>query len=279
MKDFSTAKNGYNKDEVLNFVQELEQKLEEKSQQIYMLEQELENYRANVEEINKKGENISIALTAAVEKAKQIEKSSYNVYSLKIQELEILYARWEKVLNELVDKYPNLDEIDNVKRLMKEFKNSIKSSLKEDFRFINVQNVVTPATDPMRALLSKMNSYLDKQIESNKKVKTSKRVRKQLPKDMKTKQSELNKLEEKSMIKPIYNSKIEDGEKYDSLVDKFLTENAIPDSAYANKIASKVTVMPGISESGFDLKEAVNPKDDLEEIMKSFDFFKNENKS
>ena len=29
------------------------------------------------------------------------------------------------------------------------------------------------------------------------------------------------------------------GEKYESLVDKFLTEDATPDSAYANKIASK----------------------------------------
>ena len=26
-------------------------------------------------------------------------------------------------------------------------------------------------------------------------------------------------------------------------------------------------------DSGFDLKEAVNPKEDLEEIMKAFDFY------
>ena len=30
---------------------------------------------------------------------------------------------------------------------------------------------------------------------------------------------------------------------------------------------------PTPNESGFDLKEAVNPKDDLEEIMKAFDFY------
>ena len=40
-----------------------------------------------------------------------IENSSKNVYNLKIQELEILYKRWEKVLNEIVKKYPNLDEV------------------------------------------------------------------------------------------------------------------------------------------------------------------------
>ena len=32
---------------------------------------------------------------------------------------------------------------------------------------------------------------------------------------------------------------------------------------------------PDVNESGFDLEEAVNPKDDLEEIMKSFDFYEN----
>lgn len=276
MKEFQTAKNGYNKDEVEAYLNEVQDKLNLKDQAIAKLESELSSYRAQDNEIKQKGENIAIALTAAVEKAKQIEKSSYNVYNLKIQELEILYARWERVLNELVEKYPKLDEIDNVKKLMIEFRNAIKSNLKEDFRFINVQNS-NSSEDPMRALLSKMNSYLDKQLDNNKKPKTKPRIRKQLPKDMQTKQSELNKLEEKSlMIKPIYNAHIEDGEKYESLVDKFLTEDVVPDSAYANKLTGAKT-SPVLDDSGFDLKEAVNPKDDLEEIMKSFDFFKAEN--
>ena len=139
-------------------------------------------------------------------------------------------------------------------------------------------NVVTPATDPMRALLTKMNSYLDKQVTQDKPPKTKPRIRKQLPADMQTKQSELNKLEEKSvMIKPIYESKLNEGEKYESLLDKFLSQDATPDSAYANKITAKARVMPEANETGFDLKEAVNPKQDLEEIMKSFDFFVNAN--
>ena len=91
---------------------------------------------------------------------------------------------------------------------------------------------------------------------------------------MQQKQSELNKLEEKSaMIKPIYQSKIAEGEKYDSLLDKFLSEDATLDSAYANKITKHEKLQK--NETGFDLKEAINPKEDLEEIMKSFDFFNN----
>ena len=272
MKDFATAKNGYNKDEVALFISQLEDELSEKQQKINSLQQELEGFRACEKEIKEKERNVSLALTAAVEKAKQIEKSSNNVLNLKIQELNVLYARWERVLNELIEKYPNLDEINNVKKLMQDFKNSIKSSIKEDFRFNNSQTQTS--TDPMRILLQRIQGNMDRQLEGNKPPMVKPRIRKQLPQDMQTKQSELNKLEEKStMIKPIYNSRIEAGEKYESLVDKFLTEDATPDSAYANKITSKVSVMPDVSESGFDLKEAVNPKQDLDEIMKSFDFF------
>ena len=47
-------------------------------------------------------------------------------------------------------------------------------------------------------------------------------------------------------------------------VDEFLAENPQSNELYKNV---------EIQSSGFDLKEAVNPKDDLEEIMKAFDFF------
>ncbi len=279
MINFKIVKKGYDKKDVDQHILELEARLENKQQQIAKLEQELLYYRQNENEISERGQNITLALTAAVEKAKQIEKSSLNVYALKIQELQVLYARWEKVLNELVDKYPNLDEIDNVKRLMKEFKNSITSNLKEDFRFSSLQNEITPNSDPMRALLSKMNYYSNKRVDEGKKIRTAKRERKPLSRDMRIKQSELNKLEEKSMIKPIFTSKLEAGEGFETLADKFLTESATPDSAYANKLAGKIGAIPEPNNSGFDLKEAVNPKDDLEEIMKSFDFFKPENKN
>ncbi|MBO7527986.1 MAG: hypothetical protein J6T74_08910, partial [Clostridia bacterium] len=132
MKEFQTAKNGYSKDEVREYITQLEEKLEFKEQEVLALSKDLEKYIKEEKQLKEKQSNISIALTAAVEKAKQIEKSSGNVYKLKIEELQILYARWEKVLNEIVDKYPNLDEVDNVKRLMQQFSNAIKSDLKED---------------------------------------------------------------------------------------------------------------------------------------------------
>ena len=79
--------------------------------------------------------------------------------------------------------------------------------------------------------------------------------------------------EEKSNIKPIANVEVENNEDYDSPVEKFLQEDS-SDATYTNFL-SKNPKSNGLepNESGFDLKEAVNPTEDLEEIMKAFNFY------
>ena len=56
---------------------------------------------------------------------------------------------------------------------------------------------------------------------------------------------------------------LEDNDDYDNLVDKFLNSQPPEEQPKSLKIQS----------SGFDLKEAINPKQDLSEIMKAFDFY------
>ena len=90
MKQFQTARNGYSKEEVESYINDLNEQIEQKNAEIDRLNKALSKYVETEQDIAEKGENISIALTAAVEKAKQIEKSSKNVYKLKIEELEIL---------------------------------------------------------------------------------------------------------------------------------------------------------------------------------------------
>ncbi|MBE7082585.1 MAG: hypothetical protein E7378_02790 [Clostridiales bacterium] len=276
MKDFQTSRNGYKKEEVREYIDELESECEDLKVQNLNLAKQLDLLKERQAEVLEKEHSISLALTAAVEKAKQIEKSSYNVYRLKIEELEILYARWEHVLNELIANYPNLDEIDNVKKLMTDFKATIKANIKEDFKFTAVPNNSQKDQDPMRVLLSRMNGAVDRQIEERKTPQRRKTTRRQLSKDVLTKQTELCRLEEKAvMIKPIYEAKMSEGETGATLLDRFLSDDASLDSAYATNITAKCRVTPKANETGFDLKEAVNPKDSLEQIMKSFDFFAN----
>ena len=45
-----------------------------------------------------------------------------------------------------------------------------------------------------------------------------------------------------------------------------------------NSVITADLAYPTPNESGFDLKAAVNPKDDLNEIMKAFDFYEEEPK-
>lgn len=266
MKDFQISRNGFNKEEVIAFIDEKDEEISSLKKQIVDMNRELENYRSRDKALKEKEQNISIALTASVEKAKQIEQSSANVYKLKIEQLEILYSRWEKVLNEIVDKYPALDETDNVKKLLSEFKAAIKSNLNEDFRFNTTKGMDVLSKDPMRALLNKLNSSLSNQLDNSKIIRTDKRPRKPIPKDMQNKQSELSRLTEKSeMIKPVYENKYKEKNNAASVIDKFLTDK--------KENNGDIQVEP----SGFDFKEALNPKEDLDEIMKSFDFFKQNN--
>ena len=273
MAQFSVVKNGYDKKEVELYVDKLKSQLDNEKQKTKQLSQELQEYKNQDRDIRKKGENISIALTAAVEKAKQIEKSSKNVYKLKIQQIGLLYNRWEKLLNAMLEKYPGIDEVENVKTLLSDFKSSLKTTLKDDFQLSSITSPVQTDNDTIRLLLGKLNSLNAKTGE----VKKEKIERKHLSKDMLDGQTELERIEEKApLIKPIYESTLEDNEGFENLADKFLTEKSNDNSAYANIITSKVKAIPDVNETGFNLKEAINPKHDLDEIMKAFDFFSGE---
>lgn len=96
---------------------------------------------------------------------------------------------------------------------------------------------VTSESDSMRALLNKMQEYKKQKEQEDIKVV---------------------KIERNSKIKPICNN---------TNIDEFLSSKPDNDKLYENI---------EIESNSFDLKEAVNPKDDLDIIMKAFDFFNNE---
>ena len=77
----------------------------------------------------------------------------------------------------------------------------------------------------------------------------------------------------KSQIKSISNLKIDDGDKFESLVDKFLSTDEDEDksNSYENAVLNKKK-----KENNFDLSEALTPDDDLSTIMESFDAFNTE---
>ena len=268
---FESAKNGYEKAEVDSYVQNLNAELQTWKKRAMQAEADYIKLKERESEVKKNGENIALALTAAIEKAKQIENSSKNVYKLKIQQISILYDRWEMLLNEILTKNPKLEDSHNIKFMLQDFKKTIENVVSQNFENTK-ENEKQTSNDTMRVLLSKMTRYgaKDEVKKSGKKIE-----RNNLSKDLRTGLTELKRMEDKAtMIKPITDLTLEKNENYETLADKFLEEEA-QNPQYTNFMSKKLTTddFPYPNESGFNLKEAVNPKDDLDEIMKSFDFF------
>ena len=264
--NFSKQKNGYNEEEVDNYIRSInlehQRELMEKNNLIDKL-------TAEVQSVKNKEKSINLALTAAVDKAKEIEESSQKIYKLKLEQLGMLYTKWEILLNEMIKNNSNLKDITNINEDMENLKASIKNALKDDF---NIELMTkTPATDPIKILLNRLTGVKSDTISPEQKVKIIKRNK---PCPTLSQKTDLEKLQEKSsQIKPIINLELKKDEEYENLVDKFLaSEDDIPEKY------SKLLNVPDYSkgESKFDLNEAINPKEDLQEIMKSFDFY-NEN--
>ena len=269
--NFSKQKNGYDPIEVDKYLKKLESEnkevVDEKNRQI-------EELKMQIAKLQTSSNSIALALTAAVDKAKEIEESSKNIYKLKIEQMNILYMKWEMLLNEMTKKYPMI-KISGVRDDVESLKLSIQKALKDEF---NVEIMKTnPATDPIRSLLDKLTGRKNeikkqKEIENTSFIDESdnKLVIERKSKVKSSDKTELYKLEEKSpKIKPIVNMNLEKDDKYENLVDKFLnSDNIETESGTFNFSSNKK------DNNGFDLEDCVNPKDDLEVIMKSFDFFK-----
>lgn len=247
-----------------------EEELDQKNKEITRLREEVEALRSGQKHLASKKASISNALVAAVDKAKEIEDSSKKVYELKINQISALYARWEKLLEEMLEKYPNLVETENVSHMVKNFKQSIVDVMSQDFDIPKIQNVATSG-DQIRTLLSRVNKTEKKEV-----VKIERKKSKPIEKAPRV-------LDERpTLIRPIVNMSMTKDEGFETLADKFLNiDEEEEESVGLNKaVCSKVSkddpyAFPDVNESGFDLEEAVNPKDDLEEIMKSFDFYEN----
>ncbi len=261
--NFSKQKNGYNENEVENYITSLnlehQKELKEKDVEIAHLKSKLQG-------ISTKESSIAFALTAAVDKAKEIEESSQNIYKLKLEQLGMLYSKWEIFLNEMLKKYPEIDEVENLKEKMIGLKNSIRLALKDDFNIDLMTK--TPATDPIKNLLNRLTEK--KQVGPTKKKEIKRKTNASA-----TQKTDLNKIEERAnLIKPISDIKLNKDEEFENIVDKFLSsEDDVPSNF------KKVLNVPDYTQGDgkFDLNEAINPKEDLKEIMKSFDFFDENN--
>lgn len=300
MFKFSLDKKGYNTKEVNDYINNLylkyEEKLSEQKDRVFALKSELEKAQARLDHYIEKDKQISQALIYAVEKADEIESASKKIYELEIKRVRLLYKRWEELLLEVESKYPQINNNSYIYSLLDSFKASINDVLEQNFNLNNSmktaenlkQNLKKNGDSYIKNILNKMEYAFSSQPEAEKtRVTTPKQTIKKIDisnvmSNHEKEQSRMNALSNRLNV--ITNSlSLKSNE---DLVDGYLNsdlDDEFANTAYAKNITRKKITQednspfnyayPTPNDSGFDLKEALNPKEDLDEIMKAFDFF------
>ena len=236
---FSSEYNGYNRREVEEFIAKLkaehEAMLMEEKLKVLESEKKLLDYKSKSYDLENRERSIMSALDMF---RKYEDEGKRNLTELKATQLKMVYGQIEILFQELSIKYPGIEHNNSLRKISEDIEQILQQL---DFsERAELTNPIKTENDSMRMLLNKMQGY-------RKASETPREVR-------------IDRINEKNMIKPVTDMKLEDGESYANLVDKFL------DTRPEEKTRS-------IQSSGFDLKEAINPKDDLAEIMKAFDFY------
>ena len=293
MGNFKIIKKGYSQLEVDSYIEKLkndyESRLSEQKDRIFYLKDQLDKIT------NSKDNELVTSLVSAVERAKLIENSSKNIYELETKKLNLLYTKMENLLND-----ENIYNDRSVKQELLALIQDCRKSLQNNIS-LQDQNLKESAMgDPVKRLLSKMIGFNKistdfNKIETEKEpttktikvVPTDEDIRKETNtnniKVVQVKRQEVKEKEKEKVVNQ-QSSVASDFDKFlseDSNLNGANFENIMFQSKKKKNASSYVTggdlgdLSP--NESGFDLKEAVNPKEDLDEIMKAFDFFNDEN--
>lgn len=210
-----------------------EKTLMEERLKLLEAEKKIMAFKQKWEEVEVREKNIVSALESF---KKQQNEGTRNIELLKGEQLRMIYLSLQSFLQDINKRYPGILLSASYKKIVGDIEAVLA---KNDAKRDEIIEIGTD-NDPMRLLLLKMQ---DKKTTSPKEVRVERAV------------------ERPSQIKPVCEMELSENDKFDNLVDKFLSTR--PEEPKVNTITS----------SGFDLKEAISPTQDLSEIMKAFDFY------
>ena len=286
MNDFTLVKHGYDPNEVQNYIIRLkanyEAKLAEQKDRIFYLKDQLDTFTSANEN------ELITSLARAVERAKQIESSSQNIFELETKRLKLVYSRMESLINNVQDK-TSLEELKS--KLLTQIK-ECSAGLDKNVQMMTQSISLIDGEDPVRRLLQKItnknrvvnigniDNFISQMQPQESVVKPAK---KQTPTPVVP--EPVNVQYKTEVVQTVPNKKTNNTFKNflsdDEEDAKSATFENIMFKSKKKKSNSVITAelsYPTPNESGFDLKEAVNPKDDLSEIMKAFDFYEEDTK-
>lgn len=264
MAKFDINKKGYDTEQVDTFINKLslkyEEKLSEQKDRVFALKNELSGLEDRLENYKNKDKQISQALIYAVEKAEQIENNASKLYDLEIKRIRLLYKNWE----ELVTKMLMVDIPSSLKREIGQFNNTVKEVLEQNNRMsgsVIRKDLHNNSNNYIRNLLNKMDYAFNSKNNQNADQKLLNNFAKETEKEN-MRMIDLSGKLDKIKVKGTGN-----------MAENYLNSEETDDNSVFAKTLMRKKSEPKPSESGFNLEDALNPKEDLDEIMKAFDFF------
>ncbi len=263
MENFRRESNGYSTREVDDFLQkmrrEYSEKLRRQNEKMISMTQEMNDLKYSLEIYKEKEKRVSKALIRAVQKAEEITASSRVVYDLEIKRVQLLYKKWENVLQELRSKFAGIvpgDELDN---LVGDFQYALTVTLNSTLNEKGERVYSKSVLERMQHKAPVSNGKIDPSItlkENEVKVYYD---------------SEGNRLES------ITRQRENDSEV--TLAQKYLNGEDVEMPKSYGQVLPYDLSMPPIEftqalqqqKDGFNLNEALHPQESLKEILKAFD--------
>ncbi len=211
---FKTQPNGYDCEEVDEYITRLKAEMLEQKFSLLEAEKRFYELQNKKDEVEAKEKSILKAIQVFEDAQKFQEEGSKNMYALKVEQMLLVYRKFEDVLKKIYYLHPEIKNERSLESLLSELDDLLEKAKGESQAGI-LTSPINSNNDSMRVLLGKMQEYR-RNGEPAKEVRIA-------------------------------------------------------------RVSAKVqSDAPKQGDGKFDLKEAVNPKMGLEEIMKAFDFFNNE---
>lgn len=265
MAKFDINKKGYDPEQVDTFINKLslkyEEKLSEQKDRVFSLKNELSILEERLNSYREKDKQISQALMFAVEKAEEIEGNASKLYDLEIKRLRLLYKDWDDTLDALL----NADLPRELGEKVINLKNTIGKVLEQNNKMgsnMIRKDLHKNSDNYIKNLLNKMDYAINEKPKAS-----AKSVASHMSQETEKENTRIINLGDK--LKSVKASGS------GSMAENYLNSEEETPSLYARNLTRGKP--PKKQESGFDLEDALNPKEDLDEIMKSFDFFLNKN--
>lgn len=249
---FETEKKGYNKAQVNDFVAKTDKIMSSLRVKNAELSMEIEKLEEEVEILKNEQLKFRERTIIAIEN----ENNNKKLYDLEMARLDELISSWDETLKKIREKY---GVIPSLEKKALAFKTELEEKTQKVFDITFGEQKKVDDKIYHKQLLSKMSGFLNSATTS---INPNYEIEKN---------EEFRRLDE-TLLKS--HGPKEQKKDYSSLLNKYLTDDEKQDEkGYVSKDYSISNYFPEPNESGFDLKEAVNPKASLDDIMSDFDFY------